>query len=150
MAMQEADVVPVRKPGSAACSKEEIAINVTDQEETSNETLAGDDVGVSMVEMASPVKKQEEGEEKCNIDGRERLKRHRNEVAGRVRVPDLWGQEDFLKDWSDCTNQFDVSLSSSKIMSARDALLEEGKRRETMKMNVNSSGLRMDSRCFLL
>ena len=51
-------------------------------------------------------------EQKMEINGgilgpRERLKRHRTEVA-EVWIPDMWGQEHFLKDWIDCTS-FDAS-----------------------------------------
>ncbi|GAB4833387.1 hypothetical protein Ancab_031630 [Ancistrocladus abbreviatus] len=67
--------------------------------------------------------------------GRERLKRHRVEVAGRVWIPDIWGQEELLKDWVDCS-AFDSALVTSSIMSARSALVEGGKR-------VNSSRLRV-------
>ncbi|CAA3011281.1 protein BIC1-like [Olea europaea var. sylvestris] len=59
--------------------------------------------------------------------GRERLKRHRVEVAGSVRIPDIWGQEDLLKDWTDCT-AFDASLMNNNIMPARASLVEEGRR----------------------
>uniref|UniRef100_A0A5B7BNC6 Protein BIC1 n=1 Tax=Davidia involucrata TaxID=16924 RepID=A0A5B7BNC6_DAVIN len=71
--------------------------------------------------------------------GRERLKRHRVEVAGRVWIPDLWGQEELLKDWIDCS-VFDASLGNNNIMSARAALVEEGRR-------ANSRGLRIENRC---
>ena len=71
--------------------------------------------------------------------GRERLKRHRVEVAGRVWIPEIWGQEELLKDWIDCT-AFDASLGNSSIVSARAALIEEGRR-------ANSSGLRIENRC---
>ncbi|KAG6401596.1 hypothetical protein SASPL_138458 [Salvia splendens] len=59
--------------------------------------------------------------------GRERLKRHRKEVAGRVWIPDMWGQEDFLKDWIDST-VFDAGVRSVGITSARAALMDEGRR----------------------
>ncbi|XP_021999886.2 uncharacterized protein LOC110897445 [Helianthus annuus] len=58
--------------------------------------------------------------------GRDRLKRHRVEMAGRVWIPDTWGHEDFLKDWIDCT-VFDSSLGNNTIMSARAALIQEGR-----------------------
>ncbi|KAL0309531.1 UNVERIFIED_CONTAM: protein BIC1 [Sesamum radiatum] len=64
-------------------------------------------------------------ESSCS-SGRERLKRHRIEVAGRVWIPDMWGQEAFLKDWIDC-GAFDASLVNSSIMSARAALVEQGR-----------------------
>ncbi|KAL7597672.1 hypothetical protein Lser_V15G26454 [Lactuca serriola] len=67
--------------------------------------------------------------------GREKLKRHRLEMAGRVWIPDIWGHEDLLKDWIDCT-VFDSSLGNNNIMSARAALVKE--RRST---------LRIDNRC---
>ncbi|KAM7464247.1 hypothetical protein LguiA_032368 [Lonicera macranthoides] len=56
--------------------------------------------------------------------GRERLKRLRVEVAGRVWIPDIWGQEELLKDWIDC-NAFDASLVNNNIISARAALVQE-------------------------
>ncbi|XP_052173166.1 protein BIC1-like [Diospyros lotus] len=75
------------------------------------------------------------------VNGRERLKRHRVEVAGRVWIPDIWGQEELLKDWIDCT-VFDASLVSSSILSARSALVQErGIRRAT------PSRLRIENRC---
>ncbi|KAJ1394504.1 hypothetical protein SESBI_34080 [Sesbania bispinosa] len=72
-------------------------------------------------------------------NGRERLKRHRVEVAGRVWIPDIWGQEELLKDWIDCT-AFDAPLVPSKITMARAALVEEGRR-------VNAADLRIENRC---
>eukprot|EP00257_Ricinus_communis_P007400 XP_002523802.2 uncharacterized protein LOC8271914 [Ricinus communis] len=54
--------------------------------------------------------------------GRERLKKHREEVAGQVLIPDTWGQEDLLKDWIDCSS-FDKSLAPDGIASARQALV---------------------------
>ncbi|KAK9057649.1 hypothetical protein SSX86_022485 [Deinandra increscens subsp. villosa] len=67
--------------------------------------------------------------------GRDRLKRHRVEVAGRVRIPDIWGHEDLLKDWIDCT-VFDSSLGNSTIVSARAALVQERR-----------SSLRIENQC---
>ena len=72
-------------------------------------------------------------------NGRERLKRHRIEVAGKVWIPEIWGQEELLKDWIDCST-FDASLVASGIMSARAALVEEGRR-------ANSGGFRIENRC---
>ncbi|KAI3874433.1 hypothetical protein MKX03_004763 [Papaver bracteatum] len=61
------------------------------------------------------------------VSGRERLKRHRNEVAGRVWIPDLWGHEKLLKEWTDCS-AFDSTLFPNGLMSARAALVREGRR----------------------
>ncbi|XP_061361937.1 protein BIC2-like [Gastrolobium bilobum] len=71
-----------------------------------------------------------EPEAMAEDSGRERLKRHRVEVAGRVWIPDLWGQENLLKDWIDCS-AFDAPLNSSRIMTARASLVEEGRRTTT-------------------
>ncbi|TKY53089.1 hypothetical protein E2542_SST24612 [Spatholobus suberectus] len=71
--------------------------------------------------------------------GRERLKRHRVEVAGRVWIPEIWGQEELLKDWIDCA-AFDATLVPSRIVMARAALVEEGRR-------ATSGGLRIENRC---
>ncbi|KAL7096625.1 hypothetical protein ACP275_10G090600 [Erythranthe tilingii] len=67
--------------------------------------------------------------------GRERLKRHRVEVAGRVWIPDMWGQENLLKDWIDCT-AFDASLVNSSITSARDSLVQEARRANSARLRI--------------
>lgn len=72
--------------------------------------------------------------------GRERLKRHREEMCGRVMIPDSWGQENLLKDWIDYSS-FDKLLAPNGLASAREALVAEGRRRPT------SQRLRIESRC---
>lgn len=79
-----------------------------------------------------------EGTVEENSSGRERLKRHRVEVAGRVWIPDMWGQEDLLKDWIDCT-AFDATLMNSSIISARASLVEEGRRPNSTTLGVENS-----------
>lgn len=59
--------------------------------------------------------------------GSERLQRHRNQVAGSVWIPDVWGKEEFLKDWTDCV-AFDRSLVPSGLVSAKSALIDEYRR----------------------
>ncbi|KAJ4828105.1 hypothetical protein Tsubulata_034612, partial [Turnera subulata] len=73
--------------------------------------------------------------------GRERLKKHRIEVAGRVWIPDIWGQEELLKDWIDCS-AFDATLQAGGIMSARAALVEEGKRSNSSVLRIGNRGCR--------
>ncbi|KAK4857374.1 hypothetical protein QYF36_027319 [Acer negundo] len=76
--------------------------------------------------------------------GRERLKRHREEVAGHVLIPDKWGQEEMLKDWIDCSS-FEALLAPNKIASARKALVataDHGRNRA-----ASSHQLRIESRC---
>lgn len=70
--------------------------------------------------------------------GRERLKRHRVEVAGRVWIPDMWGQEGLLKEWADCTN-FDASLVRSSILMARDSLANDGRRVHSTELTLRNS-----------
>lgn len=70
--------------------------------------------------------------------GRERLKRHRVEMAGQVWIPDMWGQESLLKDWIDC-NSFDASLMNSNIMLARAALAQEGRRATSTRIRIENS-----------
>lgn len=74
--------------------------------------------------------------------GRERLKRHREEVAGRVPIPDSWGQERFLKEWMDYS-AFDALLAPNGIASAREALMAEGGRRRA----TPHQRLRIEGRC---
>ncbi|TXG73614.1 hypothetical protein EZV62_002193 [Acer yangbiense] len=76
--------------------------------------------------------------------GRERLKRHREEVAGHVSIPDKWGQEEMLKEWIDCSS-FEALLVPNKIASARKALVataDHGRNRA-----ATSHQLRIESRC---
>ncbi|XP_048136799.1 protein BIC2-like [Rhodamnia argentea] len=74
--------------------------------------------------------------------GRERLKRHRGEVAGRVPIPDLWGQEIFLKDWMDYS-AFDAFLAPKGVASAREVLMAEGRRRQA----TSNQRLKIEGRC---
>ncbi|CAD6261015.1 unnamed protein product [Miscanthus lutarioriparius] len=55
---------------------------------------------------------------------RERLKRHRREMAGRVWVPEMWGQEKLLKDWVDCA-VFDRPMVPTGLLTARRALIAD-------------------------
>ncbi|XP_038903496.1 protein BIC1 [Benincasa hispida] len=87
---------------------------------------------VAATAVTAPKKEEEEG-------GRERLKRHRREMAGRVWIPEIWGQEELLKDWIDCS-AFDACLFPTGIGSARAALVEEGRR-------ANNGGLTLENRC---
>ena len=72
--------------------------------------------------------------------GHERLKRHREEVSGKVMIPDTWGQENLLTDWIDYSS-FDKLLAPKGITSAREALVAEGRRARTshQRLGVESS-----------
>ncbi|CAJ2632361.1 unnamed protein product [Trifolium pratense] len=72
------------------------------------------------------------------VSERERLKRHRVEVAGRVWIPEIWGQEDLLKNWIDCT-AFDAPLVPSKITMARAALVQEGTKTNATPLSIDNS-----------
>ncbi|KAL4353026.1 hypothetical protein GQ457_06G009990 [Hibiscus cannabinus] len=61
------------------------------------------------------------GESGEGENGGEKVKRHRIEVG----IPEIWGQEELLKDWIDCS-AFDDALVPCGIMSARAALVEQG------------------------
>lgn len=114
---KDKDVVTTQNPSAASETNEE---KIALQEE------ASDDVVV-------------EAEEKEEDSGRERLNRHRVEVAGRVWIPEIWGQEELLKDWIDCS-AFDAPLVPSRISTARKALVEECTR-------ANAAGLIIENRC---
>lgn len=65
--------------------------------------------------------------EKENSSGREKLKRHWTEVAGRVLVPEKWGEEGLLREWMDYSS-FDALLAPKGLLSAREALISQAKR----------------------
>ncbi|KAE8731108.1 sucrose responsive element binding protein [Hibiscus syriacus] len=84
------------------------------------------------------VRRAEEDDDEEEDNGRERLKRHRIEVAkSRVWIPDIWGQEDLLKDWIDCS-AFDECLVPTGITSARAALVEQGTRSTTRRIRIEN------------
>uniref|UniRef100_A0A1J3GRA5 Protein BIC1 n=2 Tax=Noccaea caerulescens TaxID=107243 RepID=A0A1J3GRA5_NOCCA len=58
------------------------------------------------------------------LSGRERLKRHREEVAGKISIPESWGKEGLLMGWMDFS-AFDAAFTSSQIVSARAALMAD-------------------------
>ncbi|KAL2511091.1 hypothetical protein Adt_16691 [Abeliophyllum distichum] len=58
--------------------------------------------------------------------GREKLKRHWNEVAGKILIPERWGREGFLKEWVDYSS-FDAVLAPNGVVSAREALVAEAR-----------------------
>nr|XP_017258127.1 PREDICTED: uncharacterized protein LOC108227482 [Daucus carota subsp. sativus] len=94
----------ITKPSTAVASEEETALNTV----TADTTVVGGGDSVAAEEES----------------GRERLRKHRLEMAGRVWIPDTWGQEDLLKDWIDCS-AFDGSLVNNTILSARAALIQQ-------------------------
>ncbi|KAH0449605.1 hypothetical protein IEQ34_020297 [Dendrobium chrysotoxum] len=78
--------------------------------------------------------------EKEEETGPERLNRLRSEMAGKVWIPEIWGQEGLLKEWSDCT-AFDRSMAPDRLLlSARRALVAEY-------LRTNSADLRIENRC---
>ncbi|CAI9105626.1 OLC1v1004595C1 [Oldenlandia corymbosa var. corymbosa] len=76
---------------------------------------------------------KKEEDEQIESGGREKLFRHRNEVAGRVCIPEKWGQEKLLKDWMDCSI-FDELLAPKEAALAREALIAERKRERTRQL----------------
>ncbi|KAK1264276.1 hypothetical protein QJS04_geneDACA008498 [Acorus gramineus] len=79
---------------------------------------------------------------------RERLKRHRVEMSGRVWIPEMWGQEELMNEWADFSN-FDGSLVPNGLMSAREALMGGLKRQraEMVGRRAGSGGLRIKNPC---
>lgn len=94
-------------------------------------------------DQALPEEKPKQNQENERaVTGREKLKHHRREMAGRVWIPEIWGQEELLKDWIDCST-FDTCLVPNGISSARAALVEEARRAASA-----SGGLH--NRCLIL
>ncbi|CAA7019176.1 unnamed protein product [Microthlaspi erraticum] len=94
-------------------------------------------------DQALPEEKPKKNQEEERVDkGREKLKKHRREIAGRVWIPEIWGQEELLKDWIDCST-FDTCLVPAGISSARASLVEEARRAASA-----SGGLH--NRCLIL
>lgn len=95
--------------------------------ETTNSSTAASEQEAALVATPTDITTVVGGDSVVTTEeesGRERLKKHRLEMAGRVWIPDTWGQEDLLKDWIDCTT-FDSSLVNNTIVSARAALMQQ-------------------------
>ncbi|XP_062183602.1 protein BIC1-like [Phragmites australis] len=124
--------------GSATTTTEESEAVVQEQHGTAPEPDHHDAAAPEQAAEVSPWKEPEEEkqpvakeERELKAPGddhqestRERLKRHRQEMAGRVWVPEMWGQEKLLKDWVDCA-VFDRPLVPTGLLTARRALIAE-------------------------
>ncbi|KAL1345589.1 hypothetical protein HN51_019324 [Arachis hypogaea] len=71
---------------------------------------------------------EDEDEEEREETGRERLKRHREEVKGRVKIPEDWGQEKMMKEWIDYTTFDALFAPHTMIVTARDALIADARK----------------------
>ncbi|KAG8081887.1 hypothetical protein GUJ93_ZPchr0014g47091 [Zizania palustris] len=109
---QESAVPVQASEGSSASSEEEVPVPDPDPAAKEKE------------KEHEQKQKQESAADDGQESTRERLKRHRREMAGRVWVPDMWGQEKLLKDWVDCA-VFDRPLVPPDLLTARRALVAE-------------------------
>ncbi|CAA0385979.1 unnamed protein product [Arabidopsis thaliana] len=115
----------------------------TKQDPPSLPQEAASSVSADKKDLALLEEKPKQSQEEDRVDtGRERLKKHRREIAGRVWIPEIWGQEELLKDWIDCST-FDTCLVPAGISSARTALVDEARRAASA-----SGGLH--NRCLIL
>jgi len=88
--------------------------------------------------------KEEESKENGNagveeITGRERLKRHREEMKGKVKVPENWEKEQKLKEWVDYTT-FDALIFAphALIVTARDALIADVRKSRSQRLRIHT------------
>ncbi|KAK1393533.1 Mucin-17 like [Heracleum sosnowskyi] len=84
-------------------------VNVKGDETKKSSTSSEEAALMQVVPVPAGDSSNRKGSDVGDESGRERLKRHRIEMGGRVWVPDTWGQENLLKNWIDCT-AFDASL----------------------------------------
>ncbi|XP_019458123.1 PREDICTED: uncharacterized protein LOC109358383 isoform X2 [Lupinus angustifolius] len=80
-----------------------------------------------------------ENSDKGEESGRERLKRHREEVMGKVKIPKKWGKEKLLKDWVDYTTFDAVFPPHTSIITARDALIADGRKPSSQRLRIHST-----------
>ncbi|XP_045805232.1 protein BIC2 [Trifolium pratense] len=73
------------------------------------------------------------------ITGRERLKRHREEMKGKVKVPENWEKEKKLKEWVDYT-KFDALIFAphALIVTARDALIADVRKSRSQRLRIHT------------
>lgn len=112
------DMLDSTRPSNLLVKKNNVTVK-RDQEKFNDTRTMSDDV---MVHVGHA---NEGGSMRAEDNGRERLKRHRIEVAGHVWIPEIWGQEELLKDWIDCSAFDSKLMNNNNIMSAKAALVEE-------------------------
>lgn len=109
---------------------------------STRECSKGNDIGKGKLvldpetqEKKENVKVDESFEE---VTGREKLKRHREEVMGRVNIPENWSEEKQLKKWVDYTT-FDALILAphSLIVAARDALIADGRKARSQRLRIH-------------
>lgn len=71
--------------------------------------------------------------------GRERLKRHREEAAKEVVIPEKWGKEQLMKEWIEYTT-FDALFAPHRlIVAARDALIADARKAKSQRLRLHNS-----------
>lgn len=82
------------------------------------------------------------------VGGRERLKRHREEIAGHVRIPEKWGHEKMMKNWihgfSSTTFHGDdedafMAPPHTIILAARDALVADSRKARSQRLRIHTT-----------
>lgn len=130
------DPVPLSENLQKENSKQHVASDMSSKNDGGGKTECSNNPESSQPEIPKDASSKGPPVEDC---GREKLKKHRMEMAGRVWIPERWGQESFLKDWTDCA-AFDRSLVPKGLASAREALVDECRR-------TNSGSLQIENRC---
>ncbi|KAF0891901.1 hypothetical protein E2562_011293 [Oryza meyeriana var. granulata] len=135
-------------PAAADTTSDHCEAAVTPKHATGSSTTSEQEEEEKVPAVPLPVAtEQEAAEDDGQESARERLKRHRREMAGRVWVPDMWGQEKLLKDWVDCA-VFDRPLVPPDLLTARRALVAECcARRPDRTPPASSSPLRVQNSC---
>ncbi|CAN6270294.1 unnamed protein product [Urochloa humidicola] len=134
-------------PASSEQAAAEVSASASASEESPEQQKAAPPVATEEVE----VEQRSEADDQAAESTRERLKRHRREMAGRVWVPEMWGQEKLLKDWVDCA-VFDRPMVPAGLLTARRALIAEcctrrPDRRTSPASSAGSSPLRVPNGC---
>ncbi|OIW04032.1 hypothetical protein TanjilG_24143 [Lupinus angustifolius] len=110
-----------------------IMMNITQQACKSPTTIENSDKGINAsIHTSGETRRVEES-------GRERLKRHREEVMGKVKIPKKWGKEKLLKDWVDYTTFDAVFPPHTSIITARDALIADGRKPSSQRLRIHST-----------
>ncbi|KAE9600737.1 hypothetical protein Lalb_Chr14g0376051 [Lupinus albus] len=98
---------------------------------SSPNTIDNNNKGINML-VSHAMTTDKANETRVEESGRERLKRHREEVMGKVKIPKYWGQEKLLKEWVDYTTFDALFPPHTSIITARDALIADGRKARTL------------------
>jgi hypothetical protein len=118
-------------PTSSTSIQQNDKVKCKYDDDNHNDDVREEEYNENVVELETTVVEE--------ITGRERLKRHREEMKGKVKVPENWEKEKKLKEWVDYT-KFDALIFAphALIVTARDALIADVRKSRSQRLRIHT------------